>query len=251
MQIKKAYERSHHRSAKRSGIPCTMALRLTPRSSRRSGFLVTVTGAMQSIVAGLTSASRRQNHVASPYALRALVSRTESVHRIPRPTFSDDRETPLYPGAQDPARSARDLPDVTSKSACDTMTRRANQVVFRRTRKTDVNGQLPVREANTRSRIFAAQRDWEARDRAHSRDQLAAVTVRRARGCYFRAFCLMARLGMTTVEGSQIGTMGKLGVTFMSLRCEKPLKNRGRKQKNAKNPEKNCVEASSPTQGTL
>jgi hypothetical protein len=34
----------------------------------------------------LTSASRRQNHMASPYACSALVSRTESVHRIPHPT---------------------------------------------------------------------------------------------------------------------------------------------------------------------
>ena len=104
-----------------------------------------------------------------------------------------------------------------------------------------------------RSRIFAAQRDWEARERRIRATSwlTLAVTVRRASGCYFQAFRLTALLGMTTVEGSQIGTMGKPGVTFLSLRCEKPLKNRGRKQKNAKNPEKNCVEASSPTQGTL
>ena len=33
---------SHHRSSQITGIPCAMALRLTPRSLRRSGFFVTV-----------------------------------------------------------------------------------------------------------------------------------------------------------------------------------------------------------------
>jgi hypothetical protein len=39
-----------------------------------------------SIVANLTPASRRQNHVASSYASGALVSCADSVHRIPHPT---------------------------------------------------------------------------------------------------------------------------------------------------------------------
>jgi hypothetical protein len=49
------------------------------------------------------------------------------VHRILRPTFSDDRETPLR-RAEDGRQRARDLPDVTSELACDTLARRANQM---------------------------------------------------------------------------------------------------------------------------
>jgi hypothetical protein len=41
---KKAYQLVTAGSPKRSGIPCAMVLRLTPRSSRRSGFLVTLAG---------------------------------------------------------------------------------------------------------------------------------------------------------------------------------------------------------------
>jgi hypothetical protein len=54
------------------------------------------------------------------------------VHRIFRPTFSDDRETPLL-RAEDARKDARDLPVATSKRACDTVTRRANQVTRQKT----------------------------------------------------------------------------------------------------------------------
>jgi hypothetical protein len=47
------------------------------------------------------------------------------VHRIFRPTFCDDRETPLM-RAEDARKNARDLPDVASKRSCDTLARRAN-----------------------------------------------------------------------------------------------------------------------------
>ena len=50
------------------------------------------------------------------------------VHRISCPTFCDDRETPLG-RAGDARKPARDLPDVTSESARDTLARRANQVM--------------------------------------------------------------------------------------------------------------------------
>jgi hypothetical protein len=73
-----------------------MVLQLIPRSSRRSGFFVAVTGAIaEAIVASLTSASRRQNHVASPYALHAFRLLHESVHRIPHSTFVTIGQTPL------------------------------------------------------------------------------------------------------------------------------------------------------------
>ena len=49
------------------------------------------------------------------------------VHRIFRPTFSDDRETPLL-WAEDAAIGARDLPDVASEGICDRLTRRANHL---------------------------------------------------------------------------------------------------------------------------
>jgi hypothetical protein len=68
-----------------------MALRLIPRSSRRSGFLVTVAAAMpehyrQLDVSVETSEPRG-------FAVRVSCSRLlhQSVHRIPHPTFSDDR----------------------------------------------------------------------------------------------------------------------------------------------------------------
>jgi hypothetical protein len=62
----------------------------------------------------LTPASGRQDHALSPSAPRAFVSRAHHVHRIFRPTFGDDRETPLLGRAEDARRSARDLPVVTS-----------------------------------------------------------------------------------------------------------------------------------------
>jgi len=43
-------------------------------------------------------ASRHQNHTTSPSAALSFVFRHCCVHRIPRPTFCDDRETPLERG---------------------------------------------------------------------------------------------------------------------------------------------------------
>src|SRR5271156_639270 len=43
----------------------------------------------------LMPASRHQDHTLSPSAFAPFVFRHQSVHRIPRPTFCDDRETPL------------------------------------------------------------------------------------------------------------------------------------------------------------
>src|SRR5579872_5346715 len=44
-------------------------------------------------------ASRHQDHTTSPSAFAPFVLRRQSVHRIPRPTFRDDREAPLLMGA--------------------------------------------------------------------------------------------------------------------------------------------------------
>jgi hypothetical protein len=52
----------------------------------------------QVISANLIPASRNQDHTASPSAVNAFVSCVTRVHRIPRPTCRDDRETPLFIG---------------------------------------------------------------------------------------------------------------------------------------------------------
>jgi len=60
-----------------------------------------------------------------------FVSKRQSVHRIPRPTFCDDRETPLLSG-RDARKGACDLPDAASENACGTLARPANQVRLRK-----------------------------------------------------------------------------------------------------------------------
>ena len=64
--------------------------------------LVTVIGAMQSIVANLTPAKGRQDHTTSPSAQAALVARTHT-STASRLTCRDDRDTPLVarPGWRD------------------------------------------------------------------------------------------------------------------------------------------------------
>src|SRR5258707_539777 len=62
---------------------------------------------------GLTPASRRQDHTTWPYASAFssgmhVHARRQSVHRIPRPTFRDDREAPLV-WARDGGGSSADL----------------------------------------------------------------------------------------------------------------------------------------------
>jgi hypothetical protein len=50
------------------------------------------------ISANLIPASRNQDHTASPSAVNAFVPCVTRVHRIPRPTCRDDRDTPLFIG---------------------------------------------------------------------------------------------------------------------------------------------------------
>ena len=75
----------------------------------------------------LTPASGCQDATTSPSASRALRPARQDVHRIPRPTCRDDRDTPLLCGARDARTDARDLPDVATQNACDRLARRANQ----------------------------------------------------------------------------------------------------------------------------
>ena len=58
--------------------------------------LVTVIGAMQSIVANLTPAKGRQDHTTSPSALMSLVWRHLRVHRIPHPTLVTIAKRPSF-----------------------------------------------------------------------------------------------------------------------------------------------------------
>jgi len=67
-----------------------------------------------SIVAGLMPASRHQDHTLSPSASHLVVCRRGHVHRIPCPTFRDDREAPLVAG-RDARISSDDLPDGLSE----------------------------------------------------------------------------------------------------------------------------------------
>ena len=112
----------------------------------------------KSIVASLMPASRHQDHTTSPSASSALVRRAQSVHRIPRPTFVTIAIRPSS-GAQDAGSNARDLPDVTSKSGCDRLARRANQPFADEPKTPDVNDQssfpvLPAGRAHaTASRL--------------------------------------------------------------------------------------------------
>jgi hypothetical protein len=76
---------------KHSGLPCAMALRLTPCSPRRSAFLPP---SPTNCSANLTPASRRQDHTASPSASVPLVWRHPRVHRDP-PHVRDVANAPL------------------------------------------------------------------------------------------------------------------------------------------------------------
>jgi hypothetical protein len=99
---------SHHRYCR--------IIRLSPRDgltaysmfSPETGFIVSVAGAMRSIVAGLTPASGRQDRMALPYATVSFVFSTLSRPSHPAPNVCDDRETPLM-WARDGADSAGDL----------------------------------------------------------------------------------------------------------------------------------------------
>ena len=112
---------------KRSGIPCAMALRLIPRSLRRSGFLVTVPGAMRSIIARFTPASGRQDHAALSSETAHSSGAPSAAIASPSPTSVTIAIRPSW-WARDARSDGSDLPDVTSEMACDTMARRANQL---------------------------------------------------------------------------------------------------------------------------
>src|SRR6516225_12440646 len=81
---------------KRSGTPCANGFNgfLRDLPGVRD-FLVTVIGAMPSIVANLTPAKGRQDHTTSPSAHASFVCRGHSRPSHPAPNVRDDREAPL------------------------------------------------------------------------------------------------------------------------------------------------------------
>jgi len=86
VQWKKAHKLVTTVTPEAPGIPRAMALRLIPRSSRRSGFLVTVVGAMRKHCRQLdvsVETSEPRGFVVRFACIRLL---HESVHRIPRST---------------------------------------------------------------------------------------------------------------------------------------------------------------------
>jgi hypothetical protein len=103
-----------------------MVLTAYSKLSPAIGLFVTVIPEKRQLLKNLTPASRRQDHMASPSATSAFVLCAIRVHRIFRPTFSDDRETPLM-RAEDARKRACDLPVVTSECVRDILARRANQ----------------------------------------------------------------------------------------------------------------------------
>ena len=68
VQIEKAHEQVTTGESRYTSIPCAMVLRFPSRSPRRPGFVASVIGAMQSIVANLTPALVCQDHTTSPSA---------------------------------------------------------------------------------------------------------------------------------------------------------------------------------------
>src|SRR5258706_13196746 len=92
VQMKKAHERSHHRSTRIARHSRTQwfygLLRALP------GDQACLTPSPASFPADLTPASGRQNDTTSPYASALLVKHAARVHRIP-PRVRDDRDTPL------------------------------------------------------------------------------------------------------------------------------------------------------------
>jgi hypothetical protein len=92
-----------------------MALRLIPRSLRRSGFFVTVTGAMREHCRQLhasVEASRPRGFVVREPAHSSFAQ--SHGHRIPHPTSVTIAKRPSW-WARDARRNASDLPDVASE----------------------------------------------------------------------------------------------------------------------------------------
>ena len=96
------------------GIPRAMVLTVSFALSLVSrAFLPPSPARCQSICAGLTPASGRQDHTTSPSAIAPFVKGAIHVHRIP-PRVRDDRETPLLP-RRDGQVGKGDLPDGKSE----------------------------------------------------------------------------------------------------------------------------------------
>ena len=91
----------HHRSAKRSGIPCAIVLRLTSCSRRSTGLdsLRRLAGGRQHSRGLIPASGGPGPHDFAVRPARRSSRATQSVHRIPRHA-RDDRDTPLLRGAE-------------------------------------------------------------------------------------------------------------------------------------------------------
>jgi hypothetical protein len=109
---------SHHRYAEHSGIPCATVLTAYSALSLAIGLFVTITSAMRKHCRQLDISVE----ISGPHGLavrfpRVRLSRAKASIAIPRPTFSDDRETPLSLRARDARKNASDLPDATRQTS--------------------------------------------------------------------------------------------------------------------------------------
>src|SRR5581483_1407224 len=113
-KMKKHTSKSPQVHRTRSGFPCAMVLRLIPRSLRRSGLLSPSPLRSDSF---LRSSRQRRGAKTTRLCrpLRCASSlRTESVHRIPRPTSVTIAIRPSC-GSWDARRTSDDLPDGVSE----------------------------------------------------------------------------------------------------------------------------------------
>ena len=86
MQVEKAYERSHHRSAANDpALPARLVLTGSFVLSPAIGLVVTVVRVMRSIIARSQRREIRTTRLHRPRAARSVL-RATSVHRIPHPT---------------------------------------------------------------------------------------------------------------------------------------------------------------------
>ena len=125
VQSRKAHELVTTGSPHIPAFPARVVLTVSFGLSPVIGHFVTVAPEKRQLLRSVAPASRRQDHTTSPSDLLAFVWRNKPSIASRSPTFVTIAKRPSY-RARDARRNAGDLPDVTSKSACDQLARRAN-----------------------------------------------------------------------------------------------------------------------------
>jgi hypothetical protein len=125
VQSKKAHELVTTGSPHIPAFPARLVLTVSFVLSPVIGRFVTVAPEKRQLLRSVTPASRRQDHTTSPSDLLAFVWRNKPSIASRSPTFVTIAKRPSY-RARDARKGAGDLPDVTSKSVCDQLARRAN-----------------------------------------------------------------------------------------------------------------------------